>query len=145
MSRPSVPVKKFLTEADPGWWNPHKHEAWCAIHGTTTAPNGRKLVLQRFFHWREEMDPGRPGPIRSVKEHDEDCKRESNAREAVYVHALHEVCKRRDGGLAFYGCELTIYAPRMAPIKVILEEKDFLRRFISPETHLCIVSECPER
>lgn len=143
MSRPSVYPKKFLTEADEAWHSPQRFDRiFCSIYGQTTAPNGRNIELKRFFKWTPDMDPGPPHRPRMTEEA---CKKESKARESVYVHALHEVCKRRDGGQRFYGCELTIYAPRMDPIKVILEERNFLKCFVSTETGLVIVTELSER
>lgn len=125
MSRPSIYPKRLLTEEHDAWWYPTRYDVvYCAVYGTTTSPKGRKLVLQRFFRWEPDMHP-----------------RRNKALESIYVHALHEVLKRRDGGLAYYGCELTIYAPRMDPLKVILETRNFHTCLVSEDTGLVLASE----
>lgn len=133
-------AKKPVTEADAAWHFPYQVQEppWCAVCATTTSPRGRQLVLQRFFKWLPEMDPGFPG--RPSRSRADDCQR-SRAYRSVYCHALREVLRRRDGGLAYFGCELTIYAPRMAPIKVLLEQRDLARCLVSEDTGLILATE----
>jgi len=115
-----------MNESLEAWWKPDA-STLVQLSGTTTSPKGRKLILSRSFPWDPSMDP-------RSKEN-----APTNAHYGnLYRAALRCFVKRRDQGFAYLGCELTICAPLLPALKVIVEDSFGKRMFVHPSTNLVL-------